>query len=391
MSEGIARESADVVIVGGGVMGCAIALELATAGARSIVLERSVPGAEASSAAAGMLGAQLETHGGGASSSGSGELRSPFLALSIASRERFGALAASLRELTGIDIEWRSCGALRVALSEDESARAAEDARVQRELGLSVEVLDRVSVLDREPRLGPSVLGGVLFPDDARVDPPLYMRALRIAAERRGARFKSGSLVKRVVVDVETQTARGVEMEDGTLVAAGHVVIAAGSWSALVGGATITPSAVRPARGQIALLRVPSPILRGLVAGPRAYLSSRDDGRILVGSTLEFVGYEKLVTAGAVATLLTAAIEMVPELAGAELDRAWSSFRPYTADELPLIGETDTKGLLLATGHYRNGILLSPITAEIIRALVFGAPPPVETSAFAPRRLSQTA
>jgi glycine oxidase len=371
-------DGAGAVIVGGGVMGCASALALASAGVPTVVLERGVPGAEASSAAAGMLGAELESHRAG-----------PFFDLCLASRARFGALAATLRELTGIDVEWRACGAVRVAMGEADEAKLEREVQAQRDAGFAVELLGREAAIAREPALGPSVRAAALFANDSRVDPPSFLRALRIAAEKKGARFESGRLVKRVVV--EDGLARGVELEDGAIVPASHVVIAAGSWSGLVAGAPIARGAVRPARGQIVELRVPSPFLRGLVSGPRAYLSPRDDGRVLVGSTLEFVGFEKLVTAGAVATLLAAAIEMVPRLEGAELGRAWSNFRPFTNDELPLIGPTDVKGLVLATGHYRNGILLSPITAEIVRALVMDEAPPIDVSAFSPRRLRSNA
>jgi glycine oxidase len=371
-----ARESADVVIVGGGVMGCAIALSLAESDIRAVVLERSVPGAEASSAAAGILGAQLEAHADG-----------PFLRLCVESRARFSRTVALLKELTGIDCEWRPSGVLRAALTDEETASLAEIEKIHRSAGLSAELLDRQAVLRREPAMGPGIVAGLLFKDDARIDPPSYMRALRIAAERKGARFLSGNMVKRVVID--GTEVRGVELENSETVATPQVVIAAGSWSGLVGGA-VPPSSIRPARGQIVELRVPMPILRTVISGARGYLSPRDDGRILLGSTLEFVGFEKIVTAEAVRTLLDAAIELVPSLGSAELCRAWSNFRPFTRDELPLIGHTSTRGLCLATGHYRNGILLSPITAEIVRTLILGAAPPVDIQPFSPGRLSST-
>ena len=246
-------------------------------------------------------------------------------------------------------------------------------------------MLDAAAVRAVEPALADSVRGAVHFPADARVDPPALLKALRIAAERAGARFQSGAYVRRVVV--EADRARGVSLEDGTAIPAGHLVLAAGSWSTLVGGTALPDNAVVPARGQIVELTLPSPILRGVVFGPGCYLSPRDDGRVLVGSTLEFVGFRRAVTARAVRDLLAAAIAIVPALGDAELGRTWSSFRPYTKDELPLLGPSAIAGLSLATGHYRNGILLSPITAEIIAAAITGEPPPADVAPFAATRL----
>ncbi len=367
--------TSDVVVVGGGVMGCTIALELASAGVGVVVLEKSVPGAEASSAAAGMLGAQLEAHAPG-----------PFLDLSVASRALFPRMAERLRELTGIDVEYRRSGVLRVATREDELDALRELADWQARSGLDAAVLDAASAREAEPELAGAILGGVFFREDGRVDPPKYLRALRIAAERLGARFATGNMVRRV--RVEGDRARGVELESGAVVSASHVIVAAGSWSGLVEGATLEGGKVRPARGQIVELSAPMPPLRHVLWGPGAYLSPRDDGRVLVGSTLEFVGFQRGVTAGAVAKLLSAAIDLVPCLERADLGRAWSSFRPHTADLLPILGPTSIPGLLLATGHYRNGILLSPITAQIVAKLVAGSAPPVDLTPFLPRPLA---
>jgi len=363
---------ARVVVVGAGVMGCATALELARRGLSVHVLERSVPGAEASSAAAGMLAAQVEAHASG-----------PFTSLCLASRDRFGAWATMLRDQTGIDVEHRVCGIVRAAFDPREAARLAAHADWQRAQGLAVSLWTGQQARAHEPALSSDVVSAAHFPDEARVDPPRYLRALRIAAERAGARFTSGAMVRRVVV--EGACARGVEIEAGELLLAEHVVIAAGSWSNLVPGVPLGSAAVRPARGQIVEISAAIPPLRGIVWGQRAYLSPRDDGRVLIGSTLEFVGFERAVTAGAVRDLISGAIELVPALAGAELVRCWSAFRPYTPDELPLLGPSSVDRLWLATGHFRNGILLSPITAEIIAACVTGETPPVDLGPFLQR------
>jgi glycine oxidase len=168
-------------------------------------------------------------------------------------------------------------------------------------------------------------------------------------------------------------------------------VVGAGSWSSLIAGLGIDAGAVRPARGQIVELSTPAPLLSGVVFGPRCYLVPRDDGRTLVGSTLEFVGYKKSVTARAVRDLLAAAIELCPALDDATLGRAWSNFRPYTSDERPLLGPAELPGLVLASGHYRNGILLAPISAEIVEAAVFGERSPIDLAPFRPERVRAAA
>jgi glycine oxidase len=165
------------------------------------------------------------------------------------------------------------------------------------------------------------------------------------------------------------------------------VVLTAGSWSTLVEGTTLPADAVRPARGQIVEVTTEAPLLHRLVYGPGCYMSPRDDGRVLIGSTVEFVGFRPGVPAGAVQALLAAAIRVVPALADASLSRAWSCFRPATPDELPLLGRTSVDGLFVATGHFRNGIVLTPITAEIVAAAVAGEEPPFDVAAFSAGRV----
>ena len=354
-------------------MGCASAWQLAKRGATVTVLERSVPGAEASSAAAGILGAQLEAHGAG-----------PMLELALASRARYPRWAKALAAETGMDVGFRRSGVLRVALSSKGLRALVRETSWQGRRGLRVQELDGAGLRELEPRLSTSVAGGVCFAEDARIDPPLLSRALRIAAARAGALFRTGAYVRRVLS--KGGRVRGVALDDGSTLASDRVVVAAGSWTTLIEGLGIEHGAVRPARGQIVELTTPLPVLERVVFGPRCYLVPRDDGRTLVGSTLEFVGYRKEVTARAVRDLLDAALELVPDLQDAALTGSWSSFRPYTDDERPLLGPTSIEGLVLATGHYRNGILLAPISAEIVEKAVLGGRAPVDLAPFSPAR-----
>jgi glycine oxidase len=367
-------ESPDVLIIGGGIMGTASAWELARHGAKVLVLERSVPGAEASSAAAGILGAQAEAHAPG-----------PMAELCLASRARYAKFARALADETQIDVGYRECGVLRVAFDGTRARKLGAENAWQTKRRLKVERLGPKELARYEPQLSPKLAGGVRFAGDARVEPKALLRALHIAALGRGVIFRSGAFVRRVVV--EDARAVGVALDDGSILRAKSTVVAAGSWTSLIDGLGLPTGQVIPARGQIVELELPSPPLSHVVFGPGAYLVPRDDGRLLVGSTLEFVGYEREVTAGAVRDLLTHATALLPVLERAGLRATWSNFRPYTKDEMPLLGRTQIQSLFLSTGHYRNGILLAPLSAEIVRAAVLGQRAPISLAAFRPERV----
>jgi glycine oxidase len=365
--------SASVVVVGGGVMGCAAAYELSRRGVAVTVLERSVPGAEASSAAAGILGAQVEAHRPG-----------PLTELGLASRKLYPALVKALEQASGIAIGYRECGVLKVAYDAPALSQLTRELSWQRKAKLSLERLTAAALAKREPALSSELGGALWFEGDATLEPRALLAALRVSAERAGAVFRSGSFVKRIAL--RDGRAVGVELDDGTLVSGSHVVLAAGSWTSLLDRPSQHAPRVVPARGQIVELKTSVPLLSSIVFGPDCYLVPRADGRLLIGSTLEFVGFRREVTAGAVARLLTAAIRLVPALSEAELSSSWSSFRPYTADELPLLGPSQTPGLILMSGHYRNGILLAPISATIVADCVMGRKPPLDLEPFAPER-----
>ena len=365
----------DVAVVGGGVMGCAVALRLAQRGARVAVIERGIPGAEASSAAAGILGPQMEADGPG-----------PLLDLGLMSRALYPALATELRDATGVDIGYARSGVLAVALDPEGEAELGRRRTWQTARGLRVEALSAEAVRAHEPHLGGAVRAALRFPDDAQVNARELARALSQAAALAGARFLAGRYVRRVLV--EGGAAAGVEL-DGEVVRAGAVVVAAGSWSGLVEGAGVPATVVRPARGQLVSIETRPPLLRHVVeVHGRGYLVPRRDGTVLAGSTMEMAGFRKEVTVGGLAEILTLARTLVPALGDAPVTASWSNFRPYTEDHLPVLGATPVRNLVLATGHFRNGILLCPITARAIADLVATGASTVDLSPFSVSRFA---
>jgi glycine oxidase len=363
----------DVIIIGGGVMGCGLALRLRQAGLSVTVLERSIPGAEASSAAAGILGPQMESEGPG-----------PFLELCLRSRALYGGLATELRELTGVDIAYLPSGVLKAAFTEFELHHLEATAAWQQALGLRAELLDGGQARELEPKLSPQALAAVRFPDDHQVDNRLLVRALSMAVARVGAAFRSGYV--RGVVE-EHGRAVGVDL-DGELLRAGAVVVAAGSWSGLVQGTALDPRVVRPARGQMLEFHTRLPLTSHILTSEKGYLVPRTDGRLIAGSTMEFAGFDKQVTAEGASRILAMALELCPELGQAAVQQMWAGFRPYTEDRLPILGPGPLPGLFLATGHFRNGILLAPVTAKLLTQCILGERPTVDLTPFRYDRFS---
>lgn len=344
------------VVIGGGLVGSLVAWRLAAAGLRVEVLERAVPGAEASSAAAGILAAQSESATPGV-----------MFDLSMTSIALHATLAAEVREAVGLDVGHRVCGAVETAL--DDAALAVLRARVawQRDLGLRAELVDAAGLRAREPSLGEGFVGAAVFPDDAVVDPPRLVNGVAQAATRAGVTFRAGVTVRRVAV--KSGRAVGVETDAG-LIEADTVVVCAGAWSGLVEGALPRDALVRPARGQVVELATRPVPIGSVVFAHGGYLVPRADGHVYVGSTLEFVGYRREVTVAGMQRILGIATRAVPSLESAAVSRSWSNFRPYTDDRVPLVGTFGVEGLVVATGHHRSGILLAPVTAEIVRDLV---------------------
>jgi glycine oxidase len=354
-----------IVIVGGGVMGCATALELANRGVRDIVvLERAVPGAEASSAAAGMLAAQLESRD------------ETELVRYVRAREAYAGWAVALREATGIDIGHRRSGLLSIARTDTDLERAHHDVEAQRAWGLRAEAVDGARARTIERELCEGIAGAAYYPDEAQVDPPQLLRALVVAATRAGVVMRAGTTVATLLS--EGGRCVGVSLAPKEIVRADAVVLAAGSWSSLVPGVPEELPQVRPVRGQLVMLEERPPRAATIIFEGHSYVVPRGDGRIVCGSTMEDVGHRREVTAAGVQKILGAAIAVMPRLGEAELVRSWCNFRPSVASPsgAPLVGVSPLPGLFLATGHHRNGILLAKATADAVTDAILQAPSP---------------
>jgi glycine oxidase len=365
---------AEAVVVGGGVIGCAIARELAGRGLSVTLLERGEPGGEASWAAAGMLSPQADARGPG-----------PFFDLCLESRSLYPEWSREVEEESGLSVGYRATGILRCAHGEEELERLRGDCRWQRDAGLPLEERTAEELSAWVPGLlSREIVGGVFFPQDGVVDNRRLSRALAVSAARRGVRLLEGREVRRCLV--ERGVCRGVATDTEEF-PADCVVDATGAWAAF-DPAVRARVAVTPVRGQIVALRPVDRTLPAVLESEDVYLVPRQDGQVLAGATSEQVGFHKAVTAEAVRRLTEAAIRLAPFLAAARFEDAWSGLRPGTPDSLPILGRaTGLPGLVLAAGHYRNGILLAPITARLAADLVTQAPAR-DLSAFSPDRFA---
>jgi glycine oxidase len=370
----------DVVVVGGGAVGLGVAWRCAVAGASVQVFDAS-GGRGASWAAAGMLAPVTEVHYG----------EEPLLRLNLESAARYPAFVEELEEASGRSTGYRRCGTLMVALDADEN-RAFDDVfRFQAGLGLEVHRLSGRETRAEEPGLAPGVRGGILVTGDHQVDNRALLDALREACRRSGVACTTDRVEK---VTVENDRVASVSTRSGAFVSCGQVVVAGGSWSGGIAGipARSVPS-VRPVKGQLVHLRNPAgtPVAAHNIRGVDAYLVPRSDGRLVVGATVEEQGWDTTVTAGGVHELLRAAYALLPGTAELALTETIAGLRPGSPDNAPLIGRTQTEGLLLATGHYRNGILLVPVTADAVAALVTGGEAPSWAAPFRPTRFAAAA
>jgi len=379
----VSPSTPDVVVVGGGLIGLGIAWRAAGRGLRVEVVDPE-PGSGASYAAAGMLAPVTEVHYN----------EGPLLSLNLASSISYPDFVAAVEEASGLGVGYRQLGTLAVALDGDDLAALVELYDFQRSLGLTVERLTGRECRRLEPLLAVGARGGLLVAGDHQVDNRRLTAALLRAAGRAGVAFRAEPVVS---IAVEGGRATGVRTAAGVRVAAGHVVLAAGCWSGSIEGLPpeLVPP-VRPVKGQTVRLRVPpgyAPFLqrnvRGLVKGAQVYLVPRADGELVIGATQEEMGFDAQVTAGGVYELLRDARELVPAITELPLTETHAGLRPGTPDNAPLLGPSALPGLVLATGHHRNGVLLTPVTADVIAAYLAEGTLPAVAAPFTPDRFAK--
>ncbi len=363
----------DAIVIGAGIVGLQAARTLAGAGVRVLVIERHHVGAEASSAAAGILAAQTET-----------EEDSPLLPLALAARDYHARLARELAEETGIDVEHSTRGLLTVAFTDERETELLAKAERQRARGMDVVVLDRADVREAEPNINPAVRKALFFAGDHHVDNKRLTRALAASAVARGASLLCG---RPATLLVEGGRAVGVRAGNETF-RAPAVLNASGAWAGLLAGDPAPPP-VEPIRGQMVAFDVSPPLLRRVVYSGHGYLVPRSDGRVLAGSTTDRVGFDKSVTAGGLREVLQTALQIAPVLADVRVCETWAGLRPGTPDGLPILGAGALPGLFHAGGLYRNGILLGPLVGEIAADLLLGATPRLDVAPFALDRFAR--
>ncbi|MER7665666.1 glycine oxidase ThiO [Streptomyces sp. NPDC096193] len=374
--------ASDVLVVGGGIIGLVTAWRAAQRGLAVTVADPE-PGGGAAQVAAGMLAAVTELHYG----------EQTLLALNVASAQRYPAFVAELEEASGQGVGYRACGTLAVALDADDRAHLRELHALQRRSGLASEWLTGRECRRLEPMLAPGVRGGLRVDGDHQVDPRRLASALVTACERAGVVFRHGWAERLTVTG---DRAAGVVLADGEELTADQVVLAGGSLSGRLQGvpADVLPP-VRPVKGQVLRLTVPSayaPFLsrtvRAVVRGSDVYLVPRENGELVVGATSEELGWDTTVTAGGVYELLRDAHELVPGITELPLTETRAGLRPASPDNAPLLGPTALPGLHLATGHHRNGVLLTPVTGDVMAAALVSGSLPDEARPFTPRRFS---
>ncbi|SEL74679.1 glycine oxidase ThiO [Streptacidiphilus jiangxiensis] len=378
----------DVLVVGGGIIGLAVAWRSAQRGLTVTVLDPD-PGHGANHVAAGMLAPVTELQYG----------EEPLLRLGIASNERYADFATELTEASGgLDIGYRRCGTLAVALDADDRAELREVHEFQQRLGLETQWLTGRECRRLEPMLAPDVRGGTLVAGDHQVDPRRLGLALVEACRRAGVTLHRSRAAELLL---DGDRAGGARVEDGTVVRAERTVLAAGSWSGELPG--LPPEAqlpTRPVKGQVLRLRMeslqgplPMPFLsrnlRAVVKGVHLYLVPRENGELVLGATMEEQGFDTTVTAGGVYELLRDARELLPGVTELPLVETSAGLRPGTPDNAPLLGPTAVPGLVAATGHHRNGVLLTPVTGDALAAYLTTGELPPEAAPFTPARFPQ--
>ncbi|MEU2996628.1 glycine oxidase ThiO [Streptomyces sp. NPDC006995] len=384
-SGGTGTPGSDVLVIGGGIIGLVTAWRAAQRGL-AVTVADPAPGGGAAQVAAGMLAAVTELHYG----------EQMLLGLNLASAARYPAFVEELEEASGRDTGFRSCGTLAVALDSDDRAHLRELHALQKRSGLESVWLSGRECRRLEPMLAPGVRGGLRVDGDHQVDPRRLASALLTACERAGVVFRRTTAER---LTVERGRATGASLGDGTECAAGQVVLAAGSLSGRLAGLPpeLVPP-VRPVKGQVLRLTVPpayapflSRTVRAVVRGSHLYLVPRENGELVVGATSEEMGWDTTVTAGGVYELLRDAHELVPGITELPLTETRAGLRPASPDNAPLLGPTALPGLLLATGHHRNGVLLTPVTGDALADALTTGELPEPARPFAPGRFAPAA
>ena len=351
------RAGADVIVVGGGIIGCAVARELASRGARVRIFEARTVAAGATRASAGILAPYIEGHERGA-----------LFDLTLRSLAMYDDFIARAAEASAVDIEYRRCGSLEIAADE---ATADAFRQTTETAGDELQWLSASDTRRLEPALPESISGAILAPSHGYVAVSSLTEALVWAALRHGAELETGRHVRTILRHHGEHDDLEVTADDGATWTAPHVVIASGSWSGQLDSLDPAARAVRPVRGQLLRLAWTGHPLSHVIWGKRCYVVPWRDGTVLVGATVEEVGFDERTTAAGVRDLLDAVCELLPEAWGATFLEARAGLRPATPDELPIIGPSSTiPGLIYATGHFRNGVLLAPLTATIVADLI---------------------
>lgn len=369
------KTTADLIIVGGGVIGLTIARAAALRGLEVMLIERGELGAEASFAAGGILGPQAEA-----------DCADEFFELACRSRDLYPALAEALLDEVGIDIELDTTGTLYLALTDNDEAEVVRRYEWQTQAGLLVSRLTALEARRLEPLITENIRAALLFPNDIQVDNRRLLSALIAANRKLGVGLLTSTKVDSIQIVGDRVT--GVMTSLGPI-SSPKVVLAAGAWTSFIStpqSSSLPPVRVEPVRGQMVCLQTNPGATRHILYSPRGYLVPRSDGRLIAGSTTEHCGYDKQVTAGGVAEILSHALEIAPALSSAPISDTWAGLRPRSEDKLPILGPGEIGGLFYATGHYRNGILLAPITGELLAdAIVSNVVSPL-LSRFTPHR-----
>ena len=363
----------DAAIIGGGIIGGSIAFELARHKLRVVLLDRQQPGQEASWAAAGMLAPAPDTPDS-----------IPLVPLGRASLALYPEFIAAVEDASGRKVGYRAEGTLEVLFARGAERELSTLIALHHGLGLPTEPLRLEEAHRLEPALSREARAVALLAYEGSVDNRLLSDAVLAAAARQGVTIRAGAEVTSLLR--EASGCVGV-VAGGEKLRASHVVLAAGCYSGGIEGLS-RYAPTRPVRGQMAALRSARVELRRVLRSTRGYVVPRNDGRLIVGSTLENAGFEKRLTPAGLAAILSAALELAPELADAAVVETWCGLRPDTPDHLPVLGPTDIEGLVVATGHYRNGILLAPVTAKLIREWLTEQRTSLPWEAFSPLRFA---